>query len=140
MLWFVFVYYYNLLRLSSPMERIVNTRDTIRITIKRSRYDTYRDTDIKIRYLARYRVHDILCKTIQTTLPMVVLTRTVLTLRCRIYIFPGVMNYRVTFLRMRDKRKTINVQQNAKHLSCKYHGLFVNSPMVITVKSCLKHR
>ena len=25
--------------------------------------------------------------------------------RCRAYIFPGVINYPVTFLRMRDKRK-----------------------------------
>ena len=44
----------------------------------------------------------------------------------------------VTF--MRDKRKPINVQRNAKHLSYKYHGRYVNSPVVIIVKSCLKVR
>ena len=37
--------------------------------------------------------------------------------RCRAYIFPGVINYPVTFLRMRDKRKPVDVQRNAKHLS-----------------------
>ena len=31
----------------------------------------------------------------------------------------------------------MNVQRNVKHLWHKYHGLFVNSPVVIIVKSCL---
>jgi len=38
---------------------------------------------------------------------------------------------------MCDKCK---MQRNAKHLMYTYHGLFVNSPVAIIVKSCLKSR
>ena len=40
---------------------------------------------------------------------------------------------------MRDKCKIINVQQNYKAVLCKCHGLFDNSPVMITVKSWLKY-
>ena len=62
--------------------------------------------------------------------------------RCRAYIFPGVI-IRVTFLRMRDKCKTKShpcAAKLKKDLWSKYHELFVNSPVVIILKSCLNVR
>ena len=50
------------------------------------------------------------------------------------------LNYiEVTFLLMRDKCKITNVQQTQSILY-NYDGLFVNFPVVITAKSCLKFR
>ena len=43
----------------------------------------------------------------------------------------------LTFLRMHDYCKITNVQRNAQHLWYKYHRLFVNSAVVIILKSCL---
>ena len=42
-----------------------------------------------------------------------------------------------TFLNMHDKCKILNSQQNTKHLWYNYHSLFLNSPVVIILKSCL---
>ena len=55
-------------------------------------------------------------------------------------LFRALYTIRVTFLCMRDKCKIINVQRNAKHLWYKHHGLFVNCPVVISVKSYLTFR
>ena len=37
--------------------------------------------------------------------------------RCRAYIFPVVKTFRLTFLRMRNKCKIVNIQRNDKALS-----------------------
>ena len=57
--------------------------------------------------------------------------------RCRAYIFSGVINYQGG---VSAHVKIINVQRKAKHVWYKYHGLVVNSLVVINVKSCLQFR
>ena len=48
--------------------------------------------------------------------------------------------FRLTFLHMRNKCKIINESDTIKDFRYKCHGLFVNSPVMISVKSFLKCR
>ena len=49
--------------------------------------------------------------------------------------FSQSLTFWVTCLRMRDKCKIISVQRNLKHVWYKWHWLFVNTSVVITVKN-----
>ena len=65
--------------------------------------------------------------------------------RAALTFFRSLKTFRLTFLRMRNKCKIINIQRKIKHFQYKYHELFVNSPVpgqsvVITVNSFLKCR
>ena len=54
--------------------------------------------------------------------------------------FRSLKTFRLTFLRVRNKIKVKSSMssQTTKHFRYKCHGLFVNSPVMITVKSFLK--
>ena len=61
--------------------------------------------------------------------------------RSRAYFFPpGVKSYPGDVLPKHGKNKIISVSRNATYFLCKYHGLFVNSHVVIIMKSWLQFR
>ena len=70
--------------------------------------------------------------------------KNVLEYRCKSAValtyFRSLSSFRMTFLRMRNKYKIFNLQRNNKDVLDKCHGLFVNSYVMIAVKSCLKYR